>query len=102
LNDALKQTTQRIALAKAAVPVLGERRVIGNLAVQPEPAEQAIRQIEMDLFAKPPLGADAHAVADDQHAHHRLGVDGGSAHVAVERLQRLAEICQIQVTVDAP
>ena len=55
LNDALKQMTQRIALAKAAMPVLGKGRVIRNLAVEAEPTEPAIRQIEMDLFAKPPL-----------------------------------------------
>ena len=56
----------------------------------------------MDLFAKPPLGADAHAVADDQHTHHQLGVDRGSTHLAVERLQRSAEIGEVQVAVDAP
>jgi hypothetical protein len=76
--------------------------VIRNLAVQPEPAEPAIRQIEMDLFAKPPFGADAHAVADNQHAHHQLGVDRGSPHLAVERLQRLAKIFEVEVAVDAP
>jgi hypothetical protein len=48
--------TQEIALAKAAVPVLRERRVIGNLAVKSEPTEPATHQIEMNLFAKPPLG----------------------------------------------
>ena len=72
-----------------------------NLAVEPEPAEPAIRQIEMDLFAKPPFGADAHAVADDQHAHHQLGVDRGPTYAAVERLQRSAEIGEVQVAVDA-
>ena len=39
LDDALEHMTQQIALAKAAVSVLRERRVIGNLAVQSEPAE---------------------------------------------------------------
>lgn len=36
LNDALKQLTQRIALAKAAMPVLGKGRVIRNFAVEPD------------------------------------------------------------------
>ena len=44
---------------------------------------------------------DAHAVADDQHADHQLGIDRGPAHLAVKRLQRLAEISKVQVTVDA-
>jgi hypothetical protein len=64
LNDALEHMTQQTALAKAAMPVLRERRVIGNLAVQTESAEPSVRQIEMNLLAEPPLGPDAHAVAD--------------------------------------
>ena len=56
----------------------------------------------MNLFAKPALGADAHAVADDQHADHQLGIDRGPAHLAVKRLQRLAEIIEVEVAVNAP
>ena len=44
--------TQQIALAKAAVPVLRERRVIGNLAVQSEPTEPATRQIRDEPLRK--------------------------------------------------
>ena len=76
--------------------------MIRNLAVQPEPAEPAIREVEMNLLAKPPFGPDAHAVADDQHADHQLRVDRGAASLAVERLQRLTEIGEVQMTVDAP
>jgi hypothetical protein len=39
LHHVLEQPTQRIALAKAPVSVLRERRVIRNSAVQSEPAE---------------------------------------------------------------
>jgi inactivated superfamily I helicase len=70
LHHALEQPTQRIALAKAPVSVLRERRVIRDSAVQSEPAEPAIRQIEVSLFTQGALGSDAHAVADDQHADH--------------------------------
>jgi hypothetical protein len=35
----LEQLAQKIALAKATVAVLGKRRMIGNPAVQSEPAE---------------------------------------------------------------
>jgi hypothetical protein len=55
----------------------------------------------MDLFAKPPLGANAYAVADNQHTHHQFGVDRGSTHLAVERLRRSAQIGKVQVAVDA-
>src|ERR1700733_2666187 len=39
LNDGLEKAAQHVALAKAPGSVLRERRVIGNLAVQTEPAE---------------------------------------------------------------
>ena len=39
LHHALEQPTQGIALAKPAVSVLRERRVIGDSAVQSEPAK---------------------------------------------------------------
>jgi len=67
--------TQQITLAKAALPVLRERRVIGNLSIQTEWAEPSVRQIEVNLIAEPPLGPDAHAVADDQHPDHQLRVN---------------------------
>ncbi len=56
----------------------------------------------MNLVAKATLGPDAHAVADDQHADHQLRIDRGSAHMAVKRPQPLAQISEVQVTVDAP
>jgi hypothetical protein len=52
LDDALEQTAKRIALAKGAMSVLGEGRVIRNLAVRSKPTEPAVRQVEMDLFGK--------------------------------------------------
>jgi len=76
--------------------------VIRDSAVQPEPTKPAISQIEVNLFAKAALGPNAHAVADDQHADHQLRIDRGSADMAVKRPQRLAQISQVQVTVDAP
>jgi hypothetical protein len=41
----------------------------------------------MDLFAQPPLRADAKAVADDQHPDHQFRIDRRTADVAVERSQ---------------
>jgi hypothetical protein len=56
----------------------------------------------VNLVAKAALGPDAHAVADDQHADHQLGIDRGAAHLAVKRLQQLAELIQLEVAVNAP
>ena len=100
LDDGLEQVAQHVALAKAAMPVLRERRVIGNFAIQSEPAEPAIGQIEMNLLAKPPFGPDAHAVADDQHPDHQFRIDRGPANLAVKRLQSLPEI--LLVASDTP
>ena len=83
-DDRLEQLAQQVALAEAAVAVLREGRVVGHVAVQPQPAEPAIGEVEMNLLAEPPLGPDAEAVAHQQHADQQLGVDRGAADRAVE------------------
>ena len=55
----------------------------------------------MNLFAKPPLGPDAHAVADDQHADHQLRVNRGSSNLTVKRLQSLTETLELEMPVNA-
>jgi len=85
LQHRLEQPPQQIALAKAAMPVLREGRVVGHRAIEPEPAEPPVGEIQMDLFAQPPLRADAEAVADDQHPDHQFGIDRRPSNVAVER-----------------
>ena len=82
----LEHLAQKIAVAEAAVAVLGERRVVGHVAVDAQPTEPAIGQIEMNLVTEPSLGTDAVAVAHQQHPDHQLWIDRGSTHVAVERL----------------
>ena len=52
--------------------------MIRDIAVEPEPAEPPVRQIEIDLFAEPPLATDAKAIADDEHPDHQLGSKGPS------------------------
>ena len=39
----------------------------------------------MDFFAQPPLGADAEAVANDQHPNQQLRIDRGASGMAVVR-----------------
>ena len=73
----LESASCAVVLAEAAVPVLGEGRMVGNIAVEPEAAEPAVGQIEVDLLAQAPLGADAEAVAHDQHPDHQLGSTEG-------------------------
>src|SRR5215217_1301481 len=76
-EDGLEQPPKQIALPEAPVPVLREGRVIGHPTVQPELTKPAVGEVEVHFFAKPPLGADAETVTDDQHPDHQLGVDRG-------------------------
>lgn len=54
----------------------------------------------MHFLAQPALGADAHAVADDQHPQHQLGIDRGAPRLAVEGTQLLAQVRQVDEAVD--
>ena len=92
---------ENTALAKPAVPVLGECGVIRDGIFQAQPAEPAVGQIQMDFFAKPALGADAEAVTDDQHPDHQLRINGWPASVAVVFGEVLVEIAKIEILVDA-
>ena len=44
----LEQLAQEIALAKTAVAVLGKRRMIRDVAVEPQATEPAIGEVEVD------------------------------------------------------
>ena len=79
----LEDLAQDIAGAEAAVTVDRKRRVIRHLVLKPEAAEPAIGQIEIDLLAQTPLGADAEAIAHDQHPDHQLRIDRRAARTAV-------------------
>lgn len=54
----------------------------------------------MDLLAQPPLRMDAQAIADNQHPDHHLRIDRGSACLAVEGPQVLANVRQVHEPVD--
>ena len=83
-----------VAVAEAAMAIDRERRVVGHLVVEIEPAEPPIGQMQFDFLAQPPLEADAVAVAHDQHPDHQLGIDRRPADLAIEGLQLLAQLSQ--------
>jgi hypothetical protein len=77
---------------------------------QPKPTElttharlkkPAVRQIEVDLVAEPPLGPDAHTVADHQHSDGQLRVNRGSSNPTAKRLQSLTETLELEMPVNA-
>src|SRR4029078_5531220 len=50
--------------------------------------------MQLELLSKPPLKANAIAVANDEHADHQLGVDRWPADLAVVRHQLLPKLSQ--------
>ena len=55
----------------------------------------------MNLFTEPPLGPDAHTVADDQHPDHQLRVNRGPSNLTVKGLQDLTETLKVEMPVNA-
>jgi hypothetical protein len=68
--------------------------VIRHLVVEIEAAKPSVGKVKFELFAQPPLEADAIAVADDQHPDHKLGINRRPANVAMERREFLAKLSQ--------
>ena len=99
-DHGLEQLAQKIALAETAMPVLGKGRVVGHCAVEPEPAEPPVSQVQVHLLAQPPFRADAKAVADDQHADHELRIDRGTASVAIERCEVMPQLAEIEEAIN--
>ena len=54
----------------------------------------------MNFFTKTPLGTDAQAVTDNQHADHEFGINRGPTEMAVIGLQRRPDFAQIQKRID--
>src|ERR1700729_1835542 len=75
--------------------------MIGAVPVEPQATEPAVRQIEVDLVAQPPFGANAEAVADNEHPDHQLRINRGSSNPTVKRLQSLTETLELEMPVNA-
>jgi hypothetical protein len=68
--------------------------MIRHLVVEIEAAKPPVRKVKFELFAQPPLEADAIAIADDQHSDHKLGINRRPANVAIEGRKLLANLNQ--------
>jgi hypothetical protein len=103
-HNGLEHMPKGIALAKAAVPIDRERRMVGHLVVEIETTEPAIGKVKLHFLAQPALRTDAVTVADNQHPDHELGIDRRSADLAVEGPQLLAKLSQYPPhhRIDAP
>jgi hypothetical protein len=76
--------------------------MVRRRAIKTQLAEPPISEIEVGLFAKTPLRANAEAVADDQHADHQLGINRGAPRAAVERRQLSPDVAKLDDPVDRP
>src|SRR6202040_4150261 len=100
LNHTLKHLPKRFALTEAAMPVLRERRMVRHRILEAQATEPAIRQIEVDLFAQSPLGANAEAITHDQHPYHQLRINRRPPGLAVKRRKVAAQFVKIEATIN--
>ena len=90
-HHCLEHVAQDVAVAEAAVAIDRERRVVRHFVIKMEAAKPAISEMQLDLLAKPPLEADAVAIAHNQHPDHELGIDRRPANVAIKGRQLPAQ-----------
>jgi hypothetical protein len=55
----------------------------------------------MGLFAQPPFGADALAVAADQHSDHQFRINRRTSNRAIEIGEVMAQVAQIETPINA-
>jgi hypothetical protein len=51
----VEQPAEQITVPKMAVSIFGKGRMIGHFIFKAQPAKPVIRQVQMGLFAQPPL-----------------------------------------------
>lgn len=73
-----------VAVAEATMAIDRKRRVITHLVVEIEPAKPPVGKVKLKLFSQPPLGADAVAIADDQHPYHQLRINRRPTNLAID------------------
>src|SRR5450432_658723 len=74
--------------------------MVGNVAVETQAAKPSVGQIEVNFLTQPRLGANAEAVADDQHPDHQLRIDRGASDIAVRRSKMRTNVRKIDEPVD--
>jgi hypothetical protein len=74
--------------------------VLWHLAVEPEPTEPAVSEVQVNLLAQPTFGTNAVAIANQQHPDQQFGINRRPANRAVKWRQVAPNIRQIDETVD--
>jgi len=76
--------------------------MVRHVAIETQPAEPSIGQVQMDLLAQPPLRPDAKTIADNQHPDQQFRIDRGPACRAVEWCHMRPHAFQVNEPVDRP
>ena len=76
--------------------------MVRHRVVEPQAAEPAVGEVEMDFVAQPAFGANAVAVADDQHPDHQFRIDRRTPSGAVVIFEVRTQILQVEATVNRP
>lgn len=58
--------------------------MVGDIAIKPEAAKPAIRQVQVDFFAQATFRSDPEAISDQQHPDHQFRGDRGTPDRAVK------------------
>jgi hypothetical protein len=74
---------------------------IGHLALKPEAAKPAIRQVQTDFFAEVPFKTGCPCNTQQSAPHHQVRIARWAIHGAVERLQFRADAREVDRAVDA-
>ena len=77
-----------------------ERQRRTELTIPARLKKPAVGEVQVDLLAQPPLGANAKAIADDQHPDHQLRVNRGPTHLAVKRRQLAPQSVEVDRSID--
>lgn len=75
--------------------------MIGDFILKAQPAEPVIRQVQMGLFTQAPLGANAVAIAHDQHADHQFRINRRTPNWAIEIGEIVAQVAEIETLINA-
>jgi hypothetical protein len=74
--------------------------MVRDIAIKPEEAKPAMRQVQVDFFAQSPLGSNPEAVSDQQHPDHQLRGDRGTSDWAIECRQLPPQFAQLYEPID--
>lgn len=98
----VEQGTKEVLALEPPAPVLAEGGMARDFALQAQPTEPAVSQVEVDLLAQPPLGGDAEEILSHQHhPSEDLRIPRRPSALLIEGLQAPVYEAEVHMTLDA-